>query len=101
MIQIITEHSIEDMMLNPDIYIDEYEDTALLKVFGEDVSNPVTLMLGYDDKAKSYYFVVEDNEVSEDIYCKENKLSDVHDMIVRDLLKEGVVQNGTVLYAGN
>ena len=101
MIQIITEHSIEDMMLHPDIYIDEYEDTVLLKVFGEDASNPATLMLGYDDKAKSYYFVVEDNEVSEDIYCKENKLSDVHDMIVRDLLKEGVVQNGTVLYAGN
>ena len=89
MVQIITDYSINDMMLHPDEYIDEYEDTVLLKVFGDDVSNPAILMLGYDDKADSYYFVVEDNDVSEDIYCEIEKIPEMYDTIMNELLKEG------------
>ena len=87
MVEIITEHSIEDMLLHPEIYISEDQDIVLLKVFGKDVSNPVMLMLGYDDKADSYYFVVEDNEVSEDTYCETKKLSEMFDTIMDELLK--------------
>ena len=89
MVQIITDYSINDMLLHPDEYIDEYEDTVLLKVFGDDVSNPAILMLGYDDKADSYYFVVEDNDVSEDIYCEIEKIPEMYDTIMNELLKEG------------
>jgi hypothetical protein len=87
MVQIITKHSIDDMLLHPDIYVDEYEDIVLLKVFGKDVSNPTILMLGYDDKRDSYYFVVEDDEVSEDIYCEKENLAEMFDIITDKLLK--------------
>lgn len=87
MIQIITEHSIPDMLMFPEIYVTEDQDEVLLKVFGQDVSNPVMLMLGYDDKADSYYFVVEDNDVSEDIYCEIKKLPEMYDTIIGKLLK--------------
>ena len=89
MVQIITKHSISDMLLCPKIYVTEDQDEVLLKVFGKDVSNPVMLMLGYDDKADSYYFVVEDNDVSEDIYCETKKLPEMYDTIIDELLKEG------------
>ena len=100
MVHVVTQNLIDDMLKHPHRYITSERDEVILNVDAE-TSNPTMLMLGYDTVKESYYFVVEDDEVSEDIYCKENKLSDVHDMIVRDLLKEGVVQNGTVLYAGN
>lgn len=87
MVEIITEHSIDDMLLHPEIYISEDLDIVLLKAFGKDVSNPVMLMLGYDDKADSYYFVVEDNDVSEDIYCETKKLPEMYDAIIDKLLK--------------
>lgn len=93
MIQIITEHSIAEMLLCPADYVDQDEDIVLLKVLGEDITNPTILMLGYDDKAGSYYFIVEDNEVSEDIYCEKNRLTEMYGKIIEDLVKEGVVKN--------
>ena len=90
MVEIIAEHSIDDMLLCPDIYVTEDQDEVLLKAFGKDASNPVMLMLGYDDKADSYYFVVEDNDVSEDIYCETKKLPEMYDTIIGKLLKEEV-----------
>jgi hypothetical protein len=87
MVEIITEHSIDDMLLHPEIYISEDLDIVLLKVFGKDASNPTMLMLGYDDKNESYYFVVEDNDVSEDTYCETKKLPEMYDTIMDELLK--------------
>lgn len=87
MVQIITNNSIDDMLLYPEIYVDEYDDIVLLKVFGKDPSNPDILMMGYDDKAESYYFVVEDNEVSEDIYCEKAKITEMFNSIMDKLLK--------------
>jgi hypothetical protein len=75
------------MLLHPDIYVDEHEDVVLLKVFDEDTSNPTILMLGYNDKDNSYYFVVEDDEVSEDIYCEKENLAEMFNEIVDKLLK--------------
>lgn len=89
MVQIITEYSIDDMLLHPEIYISEDLDIVLLKVFGKDVSNPTMLMLGYDDKKESYYFVVEDNDVSEDRYCEKEKIPEMFNTIMDELLKEG------------
>lgn len=87
MIQIITDYSINDILSHPDDYIDSDQDMVLLKVFNEDISNPIMLMLGYDDKDKTYYFVVEDNDVSEDIYCQTVKLREMFDKIVVYLQK--------------
>ena len=87
MVEIITEHSISDMLLCPNIYVSEDQDIVLLRVFGKDVSNPVMLMLGYDDKVDSYYFVVEDNDISEDTYCETKKLPEMFDTIMDKLLK--------------
>ena len=89
MVQIITEHSISDMLMFPENYITEDRDEVLLRIFGKDASNPIILMLGYDDKADSYYFVVEDNDVSEDTYCETKKLPEMYDTIINELLKEG------------
>jgi hypothetical protein len=90
MIYTTNEHLIDDMLVRPEIYISEDQDIVLLKVFGKDVSNPVMLMLGYDDKADSYYFVVEDNDISEDIYCATEKLPEMYDTIICELLKGGM-----------
>lgn len=87
MIQVITEYPIHDMLLHPEDYIDEYEDTVLIKVFEEDHNNPIIIMLGYDDKKNSYYFVIEDNDISEDVYCATDKLVDTYDIIIEKALK--------------
>lgn len=87
MVEIITEHSIDDMLMFPNIYISEDIDTVLLRVFGKDVFNPTMIMLGYDDKKDSYYFVVEDDDVSEDIYCETKNLPEMFSTIMDELLK--------------
>lgn len=80
MIQIVTQNSINDMLRNPDDYIDDYEDIVLLRVIKPN-EPAVMVMLGHDDVMESYYFVVEDDEVSEYTYCKtemlERKFSDI------------------------
>ena len=87
MVQIITKYSIDDMLLHPEEYIADDEDMVLLKVFGVDVSNPIMLMLGHDDEDGSYYFVVEDNDVSEDIYCNSESVQEMFNVIMDKLLK--------------
>ena len=87
MVEIITEHSIDDMLMFPNIYVSDDTDIVLLRVFGKDVSNPTMLMLGYDDEKDSYYFVVEDNDASEDIYCETKNLPEMFNTIINELLK--------------
>ena len=87
MVEIITEHSIDDILLFPNIYVGEDMDMVLLRVFGKDVSNPTMIMLGYDDKKDSYYFVVEDNDVSEDVYCETKNLPEMFSTLMDELLK--------------
>jgi hypothetical protein len=81
-VQILTQHSIDDMLLNPTEYIDESFDVPLLR-FVHDASNPVSLLLGYDNKEKLYYFVLEDNEVSEDFYCRDGDLTKMFEEIMQ------------------
>ena len=89
MIQIITQNFINDMLQHPHRYITPEQDELILKSIKEDASNPTLLMLGYDEEKESYYFVVEDNEVSNDIYCETDKLIEVFDSIVVDIQKGG------------
>jgi hypothetical protein len=66
MVHILTQNPVIDMLENPQEYISEDYDEPILKIVHDDVSNPVFLMLGYDDKEKLYYFTLEDNETSQD-----------------------------------
>lgn len=82
MIEILTKYSIDDILENPNEYISEDFDEPLLR-FVHDASNPVYLLLGYDDKEKLYYFTFEDNEMSEDFYCKDGYLSKMFEEIMQ------------------
>ena len=84
MIHIITQNFINDMLKNPHRYITPERDEVILKV-NDGTSNPTILMLGYDEEKSSYYFVVEDNDVSEDIYCETDRLEEVFNTIIKDL----------------
>lgn len=75
MIHILTNDSIDHILLNPKEYIDETLDKPILKIIDDNVSNPVFLLLGYDDKKNLYYFTLEDNETSEDFYCYDGDLT--------------------------
>ena len=56
-----------DVITNPDDYIDDSQDLALIKITSTFASdNPTLLMVGYD--GTSYYVVVEDNYYSGDVY---------------------------------
>lgn len=70
MIEIINKNY-EDMLKNPDNYPEiKEQDIILVKV------HPYNgmIMLGYDDERQSYYFVVEDDNETNDIYCVKSNL---------------------------
>lgn len=82
MVQILTQHSIDDMLFNPTEYVDESFDRPLLRIV-HDASNPVSLLLGYDAVQKLYYFTLEDNDTSEDFYCEDGDLTKMFDEIMK------------------
>ena len=75
MVHVLTQNPINHMLLNPKAYVSEDFDEPILKIIHNDAANPVFLLLGYDDKEKLYYFTFEDNDVSEDFYCKDGDLT--------------------------
>lgn len=89
MVHIVTQNFIDDMLKNPHRYITSDKDEVILKV-EDGTSSPAILMLGYDDEKMSYYFVIEDNEVSEDIYCETEKIPKMFNAIMDKLLEEVV-----------
>ena len=86
MVHVVTQNLIDDMLKHPHRYITSERDEVILNVDTE-ASNPTMLMLGYDTVKESYYFVVEDDEVSEDIYCEKENLAEMFNEIVDKLLK--------------
>lgn len=84
MIQVITEHNIDDIMKNPTQYIDADTDIVLLKIFGAQSTGPVVLMAGYDpdtnvgDCDGLYYILEEDNEVCIYHYCTADELHETY-----------------------
>ena len=81
------ENYIDDMLKHPHRYISPNEDTVILKVINPNES-PIILMLGYDEEKQSYYFVIEDDDVSEDIYCEKENLTYKFNEIMLQLRKE-------------
>jgi hypothetical protein len=86
MVHVVTQNLIDDMLKHPHRYITSERDEVILNVYTE-TSNPTMLMLGYDTVKESYYFVVEDDEVSEDIYCEKENLTEMFNTIMDKLLK--------------
>lgn len=82
MVHILTQNPIDHMLLNPKVYINEGYDEPILKIIHNDASNPVVLLLGYDEIAKCYYFTFEDNETSEDFYCYDGDLTKMFNEIM-------------------
>ena len=68
MIEVVTKHSIEEILETPTDYVDSEQDIVLVKVHGKEVGNPVMIMIGTDDdltKEKDkivWYFLLEDND---------------------------------------
>lgn len=83
MIHIFTQNPIDHMLKNPKVYVDETFDELILKIVHNDASNPVSLLLGYDDKEKLYYFTLEDNDTSEDFYCCDGDLTKMFNEIMK------------------
>lgn len=88
MIEVVHSENIEDILINPQDYVDSSEDVVLLKIHhSDDISNPTYIMLGVDEYDK-YYLVVEDNDVSEDYIPKDGAtLSELFDEILLDEIK--------------
>ena len=68
MIEVVTKHSIEEILETPTDYVDSEQDIVLVKVHDKEVGNPVMIMIGTDDdltKEKDkivWYFLLEDND---------------------------------------
>lgn len=73
MLQVIAKENIDEILNNPQDYVDDEEDKALVKIIEDDASNPTFILIGQDENDKRYYLVVEDNDVSEDYYLEANK----------------------------
>ena len=73
MLQVIAKENIDEILNNPQDYVDDEEDKALVKIIEDDASNPTFILIGQDENDKCYYLVVEDNDVSEDYYLEANK----------------------------
>ena len=82
MVHILTQQPINHMLKNPKEYISEDFDEPILKIIHDDASNPVFLLLGYDEKENLYYFTFEDTETSEDFYCKDGDLTKMFNEIM-------------------
>lgn len=87
MLQAVTRLPIIDILKNPQEYITSYTDEVLLKVEQPD-SPVVMLMLGYNDERQSYYFVVEDDYNTQDIYCEREELVQKFYEILHNIVKE-------------
>lgn len=85
MIEVLTHYNIEEILEDPMHYVDETEDIALIRV------NRTMIMLGMNDDER-LYFVVEDDEMSEDRYVDSEypgmTALEAYDSIIKELIKE-------------
>lgn len=84
MIEVKTNYSIDEVLEHPEKFIDESQDIVLVKIYGKDINNPTMIMAGKDDKTGEFYFVVEDNDSTEDIYCKDRPMTEVFSEIIKE-----------------
>lgn len=88
MIQVICNENIEEVLRNPEQYVDFREDKVLIRYYGQDTSNPTYIMIGQDEYDK-FYLVIEDNDTSEDVYTSENEsLEDLFSKLLQKIMQE-------------
>jgi hypothetical protein len=72
-IKVISQESISEILNNPGDFIFD-QDIVLVSISSDvEKENPTYIMIGRDEEDGRYYFVVENNEVSEDIYLEEGE----------------------------
>lgn len=90
----ISQKFIPGLLKKPNDYISSDFDEPILKIIQEDESNPVYLLLGYDDKISKYYFTLEDNETSIDFYCPDGDLVKMFNEIMEGKGEYGIWVKG-------
>lgn len=86
MIKVLIKDPIDDVLSNPSSYVDASADIALLEVIQPNEKSQMVL-IGLDEDKQSYYFVIEDEDVSEDIYCKTEELEFVFGRLLQNIIK--------------
>lgn len=94
MIQMITQHRLEDVLTHPTDYIHDEAEELLLKFYphGGDVNNPVKLTLGMniessDGEVDDYFYIKEhDNDAEIYHHCTESEVNAVFGQIMLKLL---------------
>ena len=67
MIKVLCKDNIEEVLNNPNDYVDETFDLPLVEI------DKVLIMVGKNEEDGRYYLVVEDDETSQDYYLNENE----------------------------
>lgn len=94
MIQVVTEHNIDEVLKNPKEFITEETDLVLCKVYGANSDGPVMLMVGFDPDTDikglygMYYVVEEDAATSTYHHCLPHELKTTYKAILKRLAAE-------------
>lgn len=92
MVEIITSAPLGDLLERPRNYLSCEEDEVLLGFTHSYTGEVFYLMAGVDERNGSLYFVLEDDEQSEDIYCEDDVFNKIYCQLVNHILsfQEGV-----------
>ena len=72
MIQVITKNPLDELIKQPRNYLSTEEDEILISFTHSYTGEIFYLMAGIDENNGSLYFVLEDDDQSEDIYCDDD-----------------------------
>lgn len=73
MVEVLCKENLDEVLEDPQFYAVDWEDRALVRVFGENIDNPTYILIGQDEDDERYYLVVEDNDISEDYYVEDGQ----------------------------
>lgn len=73
MVEVLCKENLDEVLEDPQFYAVDWEDRALVRVFGKDASNPTYILIGQDEEDERYYLVVEDNDICEDYYVEDGQ----------------------------
>jgi hypothetical protein len=89
MIEVVTQHNIDELLKNPSEYVDDGQDHVLVKVYDSDVANPVLIMIGVEEEAihqdNPWYIIEEDNDVSIYHHCTMANLASTYEKVLRSV----------------
>lgn len=72
MFQVITKNPLDELIRNPRNYLTIEEDEVLLQFTHRHTGETFYLMAGIDDDSQQLYLVLEDEDQTSDIYCKDD-----------------------------